>query len=133
MLHPDIYGEISEHIGPGKVTHVVDIIEQSLKGNFGNDMFAQQRSMKKVNESAKEDILTRLCEVFFRTENIYHCILCDNKLIGRAKQDARRHLASNHVKEELEMKLFIQEKYDQFVNANFETFLRLVMHKVETF
>jgi len=133
MLHPDIFGEISEQIGPGKVTHVVDIIEQSLKGNFGNDMFAQQRSMKKVNESAKEDILTRLCEVFFRTENIYHCILCDNKLIGRAKQDARRHLASNHVKEEQEMKLFIQEKYDQFVNANFETFLRLVMHKVETF
>ena len=59
MLHPDIFGEISEQIGPGKVTHVVDIIEQSLKGNFGNDMLAQQQegSMKKVNESAQEDIL----------------------------------------------------------------------------
>ena len=57
MLHPDIFGEITEKIVPGK--HVIDIIDQSLKGNFGNDMLAQQQegSMKKVNESAQEDIL----------------------------------------------------------------------------
>ena len=54
--------------------------------------------MKKVNDLAKEDILSRLCEVFFRTENNYHCVLCDNKLIGRDKQEARDHLANTHNK-----------------------------------
>ena len=137
-VHPNIYSEIAQKTGLSQGDQALDnIILVSLEwGNFSKAQVEAKQSpisMKKVNESAKEDILCRLCEVFYRTENNYHCVLCDNKLIGRDKQEARDHLANSHTKEDLEMKQFIKEKYDQYVYANYETFLRLVLHKVETF
>merc|ERR1719431_2340101 len=149
--HKGIYSEVSKQIGYGKAP-TCDIIEDNLRGsfNFVNQKIQHQKqeqnqdnqyqsdagngsSMKRVNESAKEDILSRLSEVFFRAENIYHCIMCDNTPIGGSKKEAREHLSSNHPQEEMAMKEFIKQKYDMFVFNNFETFLRLVLHKVETF
>ena len=148
--HEEIYREVTQQIGYGQA-RTSDIIEENLRGKFHfvnqqikhenqqhkQDIQLQSNpgngSMKRVNESAKEDILSRLSEVFFRTGNIYHCIVCDNKPIGGAKKEAREHLSHNHIQEEMAMKEFIKQKYDTFVCNNFETFLRLVLHKVETF
>jgi len=148
--HEGIYREVTKQIGYGKA-RTSDIIEDNLRGNFNfvNQQIHHQKqqhsqdrqhlsnsgnsSMKRVNESAKEDILSRLSEVFFRAENIYHCIICDNQPIGGSKKEAREHLSHNHTQEEMAMKEFIKQKYDTFVFNNFETFLRLVLHKVETF
>jgi len=139
--HKGIYSEVTKQIGYDQA-RTSDIIEDNLRGNFNfvNQKIQHQKqkqsqdsqhqsdvgngsSMKRVNESAKEDILSRLSEVFFRAENIYHCIICDNTPIGGSKKEAREHLSYNHTQEEVAMKEFIKQKYDTFVFNNFETFL----------
>ena len=139
-FHPTIYQEIAQNTGLKQgieVNELNSIIEESLKGHFENNAQLPDNysSLKKNNEAAKTDILLKLCEVFYRSQktNIFHCVLCNDKPIGRGKQLARDHLSTNHSKEEMEMKQCIKDKYDQYVNDNFETFLRLVLHKVETF
>ena len=147
--HSDIYAQVSQQIGYGQARTSV-IIEENLRRKFNlvnqqehHPHIPQQTqnhhqmqpctSFKNLNESAKEDILSRLSEMFFRAENIYHCIKCDNKPIGVAKQEAREHLSSTHAMEEIAMKEFIKLKYDTHIFNNFETFFRLVLHKVESF
>jgi len=91
------------------------------------------RNLPKVNNNAKKDILSRLSKIFFRSGNIYHCIICGNMPIGREKHQAKEHLSMCHAKEEMAMKEFIKLKYDPHVDKNFGKFLRLVLHRVESF
>jgi len=117
-LHSAIYSQVSQQIGQARTN---DMIEEIL------------RNLRSVNNNAKEDILSRLSAMFFRSGNIYHCIICGNKPIGREKKQAMEHLSLSHDKEEMAMRELIKLKYDAHVDKNFEKFLRLVLHKVESF
>ena len=79
----------------------------------------------------KKGFLVKFFLIFFRSGNIYHCIICGNKRIGREKHQAMEHLSMSHAKEEMAMKEFITQKYDEHVDKNFGKFLRHVLHKVD--
>jgi len=123
--HSAIYSQVSQqrgYWGRGQ-TCTNDIIEDIL------------RNSREVDNNAKDDIfiLSRLSAMFFRSGNIYHCIICDNRPIGKEEHHAMKHLSMCHVREEMAMKEFIQLKYDEHVDKNFKKCLRLGLHKVESF
>ena len=118
--HSSIYSQVSQQIGWYGREHANDAIEGIL------------RKLPTVNNNAKKDILSRLSKIFFRSGNIYHCIICGNKPIGREEHQAMEHLSKNHAKEEMAILEFVKLKYDPHGDKNFRRFLRLVLHKVES-
>jgi len=141
-FHSAIYTEIGLKISRDPGQELDSLITESVKcvrndesnaGSAGNQSIENQGNLntnRDMMKQAKIDVQNKLGNLFCRINNFYQCKKCVGLQIGKDKKFAVNHLQSQHSLEFKQLQAEVKNKYDDFINRQLQSIIRLVFHKV---